>query len=197
LESLPNWGDCGSHFYPAAHLVQAAIGPEVDAFPGKPGWTTYRGAGLHWYEISAIYDPAHRIGLFYESDGNALRQYLLIANAGPPPVAVKERDLSAVAMGGKVHLGDTLDKVRAAFNVEPLFHLTSTSRLATMSRCRFPGAAAYSAAMFYGPPHHPPISGRAYHCADVGPDIKLGQTLGTVVFREDRVAMLVWGHCVL
>jgi hypothetical protein len=188
-ESLPGWG-CGAARLPAAYRVTSPIGPELDAFRGRDeGKSEFTVAplrdGLAW--IGAIYDPTHRIGIFHEY-GTDLGKYLLIANVGAPPVAVKGKGLSALAMGGKVHLGDTLDKVRAAFSVPSTFHLT------TMSGCAFPEAAAYSAAIFYGPPHHPPISAEYNLCRDFGPDIQREQILGYVVFRTNRVAVLVWDY---
>ncbi len=183
--SLPGWG-CYSPPFPAGYQVRVPIGPEVDAFLGG-GQSQFTDAPLdaEFTRVGAIYDPAHRVGLFNEH-GQDRGSYLLIANVGAPPVAVKEKDLSALAMGGKVHLGDTVEKVRAAFSAPSAFHLT------TMSGCAFPHAAAYSAAIFYGPPHHPPATDQI--CKDIGPDIKREQVLGYVIFHANRVAVLVWNR---
>ena len=198
--SLPGWG-CYAALFPAGYQVKVPIGPEVDTFLGNPRdaenparfgmRAQFTDAALNppFTRIGAIYDPARRIGLFQE-EGQDRGSFLLIANAGAPPVTVNEKNLSALAMGGKVHLGDTLDKVRAAFSVPATFHLTTTMG------CAFPQAAAYSAVIFYGPPHHPPISARYNNCRNVGPDIKHEQVLGTVVFRANRVAALEWNYAV-
>lgn len=196
--SLPGWG-CYAAPFPAGYQVKVPIGPEVDTLLGNPrdaensapfrmrGQFTDAPLNVPFTRIGAIYDPAHRIGLFQEA-GQDRGSFLLIANVEAPPVTVNERSLSALAMGGMVHLGDTLDKVRAAFSVPSTFHLTTTKG------CAFPQAAAYSAVIFYGPPHHPPISDRYNICRSVGPDIKHEQTLGTVVFRANRVAALEWDY---
>ncbi len=196
--SLPGWG-CYAAPFPAGYQVKAQIGPEVDRFLGNPrdaenparfgmrAQFTDAPLNVPFTRIGAIYDPTHRIGLFQE-EGQDRGSFLLIANAGAPPATVKERDLSALAMGGNVHLGDTLDKVRAAFNTPSTFHLT------TMKGCAFPQAAAYNAAIFYGPPHHPPISAHYNNCRSIGPDIKHEQTLGIVVFRANRVVALEWDY---
>jgi len=181
----------------SGYQVAVAIGPEVDVFLGYPRGGRHPGATLSNFTVAplnlpfthlgTIYDPVHRIGLFYEFGQDRLSSRL-IANIGAPPVAVKERDLSALAMGGKVHLGDTLDKVRAAFNVPSALPRT------TASACGFPRAAGESAVIFYGPPHHPPIPARDNNCRDVGPDIKSAQTLGTIVFRANRVVLMEWDY---
>jgi hypothetical protein len=197
-QSLPGWG-CYAAPLPAGYQVKVPIGPEVDGFLGNPRAAensarfgmrvqfTDRPLNVPFTRIGAIYDPAHRIALFQE-EGQDRGNFRLIDNAGVPPVTVKEKDLSALAMGGEVHLGDRLDKVRAAFSVPSTFHLT------TMKDCAFPRAAEYSAVIFYGPPHHPPISARYNNCRSVGPDIKQEQTLGTVVFRANRVTALEWDY---
>lgn len=184
-KSLPTKDRCEDPHFPAAYQVEAPIGPELFAFVGSSKLTMRR-ADPPLSRIGAMYDSRHRIGLFYESNGNELRQYLLIANVGAPPVAVKEKDLSVLSMGGRVHLGDTLDKVRSAFSVPSTFHLT------TMSGCGFPPRAGYSAVIFYGPPHHPPTPKKFNHLLNLGPDIETGQALGYVVFRANRVAILMW-----
>jgi hypothetical protein len=187
--SLPGWG-CAAARFPAAFQVKAPIGPEIDALVGgKSEEAVFTDAPIinDLLRVGAIYDPAHRIALFDEH-GTDIGHYLLIADVGAPPAAVKERDLSALAMGGKVHLGDTLDKVRAAFGVPATVHLTTTSG------CAFPQAASYSRVIFYGPPHHPPIPSADNLCRDVGQDIKREQTLGYAVFRANRVAVLEWNY---
>jgi hypothetical protein len=194
--SLPGWG-CYAPPYPAGYQVRIPIGPEVDAVLGNPrvnpvnfrmrAQFTDAPLDVPFTRIGAIYDPAHRIGFFQEV-GQDRGSFLLIADVAAPPVSVKERNLSALAMGGMVHLGDRLDKVRAAFSTPSTFHLTTTKG------CAFPQAAAYSAVIFYGPPHHPPIPARYNYCRNVGPDIKQYQTLGTVVFRANRVAALEWNY---
>jgi len=181
----------------SGYQVAAAIGPEVDAFLGYPREKRHPGAPLSTFtvaplnkpftHIGAIYDSAHRTGLFFEFGQDRLTTRL-IANVGAPPLAVKERDLSALAMGGKVHLGDTLDNVRAALGVP------SASPQTTVSACRFPPAATYSAMIFYGPPHHPPIPARDNNCRDVGQDIKSAQALGTILFRANRVVLMEWDY---
>ena len=180
-------GSGGNGPLPKIYQVRAPIGAEVGAFPALSRWTNHSAVPPFW-AIDALYDPVHRIGLFYESNGNELRHYLLIANAGTPPVTVKESHLSGIAMGGKVHLGDSLAKVRSALDLPASFFLTPATK------CGFPQAALYSAARLYGPPHHPPAKDNS-PCKYEGPDLVPHQVIGTVVFRENRVALLVWEYC--
>jgi hypothetical protein len=196
--SLPG-GECYTNLPESTPGYQVAvpIGPEVDAFLGYPRESRHPGAPLSTFtvaplnkpftQLGAIYDSAHKIGLFYEFGQDRLSTRV-IANAGAPPVAVKERDLSALAMGGKVHLGDTLENVRAAFSVPSALPRT------TVSACGFPRATADSALIFYGPPHHPPVPARNNNCRDVGQDIKSAQTLGIIVFRARRVVLMEWDY---
>lgn len=99
--SLPGWG-CYSPPFPAGYQVRVPIGPGVDAFLGG-GQSQFTDAPLdaEFTRVGAIYDPAHRVGLFNEH-GQDRGSYLLIANVGAPPVAVKEKDLSALAMGDQI-----------------------------------------------------------------------------------------------
>ena len=186
--SLPGWG-CYAPPYPAAYQVKLPIGPEVDAFAGPAtSSAAFTDAPLDdgLTRIGAIYDPALRTALFKEH-GQDRGSYALVANATTPPVAVKQRNLATLSMGGKVHLGDTLENVRIELGEPGL-------RLTTMSSCAFPQAAAYAAATVYGPPHHPALSATEVFCRETGPDIKRGQTLGTIVFRADRVVVLIWNY---
>ena len=137
--------------------------------------------------IGAIDDPNHHSALFWEH-GQDRGSYLLIAGAGAPPVPVNETNLSKLAMGGKVHLGDLLERVRSIFGKATALRLTS------LSSCAFPHAAAYAAATVYGPPHRPRIPAAAAMCRETGPDIARGQTLGTIVFRANRVVVLIWNY---
>lgn len=186
--TLPGWG-CYSSPYPAAYRVKLPIGPEVAVLTGPQTTNaafTDAPLDLPFTRIGAIYDPASHVALFKEH-GQDRGSYLLIAGAGTPPVAVKEKSLAALAMGGKVRLGDTLESVRSETGVPGL-------RLTSMAACAFPNAAAYGAATLYGPPHHPALSATETFCRETGPDIERGQTLGTIVLRGDRVVALIWNY---
>src|SRR5271166_2918129 len=94
--SLPGWG-CAAAKFPAAYQVRAPIGPDIDAFVGPPGKAGFTDAPIisDLLRVGAIYDQAHRIGLFDEH-GTDIGHYLLIANVGAPPAAVKEKNLSSL-----------------------------------------------------------------------------------------------------
>lgn len=163
---------------PAGSRVNVPIGSEIQAFLGRDGMAGSTNARIGSQDdvVDAFYDRPHRIGLFYEH-GTDIDQYLLVANAGAPPVAVKEKDLSALAMGGVVHLGDAVEKVRAEFS------LPSPPQLTKLSACGFPRTAAYSAALFYGRSRLPVRGGQPCHPPEAA---------GIVAFRAGRVAALEW-----
>lgn len=157
FQAQPGWG-CYEPPIPAAYQVRASIGPEVDALLGNAaaGSNRFTVAPLNvpFTHVGALYDPVHRLALFQEF-GQDRGSYYLVANPGAPPTAVRQRSLSALAMGGKVHVGDTLANVRAALGLPSTFHLT------TLASCVFPHAALYRGAIVYGPPHHPPLKNGA------------------------------------
>ncbi len=165
---------------PTGYRAKVAIGSDVATFLGRGGMTGSTSAriGAQDVVVDALYDRAHRIGLFYEH-GTDINHYLLVANTGAPPVAVKEKDLSALAMGGVVHLGDAVDKVRAALGVG------SPLRLTMMSACGFPRAAAYSATLFYGRSSRAPGDAQPCHPPEAA---------GIVAFRAGRAAILEWDY---
>ncbi len=167
--------------YPAGYRLKLPIGPEIIAFLCRDRVSEFTEAPIGALDdrVDAIYDRAHRIGFFHEH-GTDIDHYLLIAGAEAPPVTVKEKDLSGLAMSGVVHLGDTLDKVRAAFSLPSAFQLTLPA-----PACGFPQAAAYRAAIFYPPSKLPPSSHQ--NCT-------AGQASGVLAFRANRVAVMEWDY---
>ena len=79
-------------------------------------------------------------------------------------------------MGGSVHLSDSVDKVRSTFRLPPTFHAPTTGCVGS-----------------YGPHHKPKVHSLS-QCQSVGPYFAFQQTLGTMVFRQNRVAVLEWDY---
>jgi len=164
-----------------SYWVGTVLLHDEDQFPSNTmsEWVRHGAHGeLFASRIRAYYDPAHRIAAYVES-GTDISNFAAIADAAPPPAGVTTPlDLSAVQLGGNVHLGDTLAHVASAVGLKSL-HPTPAA-----GACQ-----GYSVVGF--------CSWNVKACECPTGNYLSDKRLGMVVFRAGRVVALAWddGAC--
>jgi hypothetical protein len=128
-------------------------------------------------KITGLYDRIHRIAAYIEK-GTDTDNFGVVADVAPPPSNAKVHsvDLSAVTLGGNVHLGDTLAQVASAVGLKALHPSTASPACADYS---VEGFCSWNRASC-----HCPTSANGF----------ISTRLGAVVFHRGRVAALFWDY---
>jgi hypothetical protein len=183
LRSMP--ATCAGPQNPGARVVSYWVGSAMqnDAFiPSRPD---VRGEGVAFTEADAekgpdastefiigVYDAPHRIAGYQLKDDN-IGFFGVVAAAPPPHGGVVNRmDLSHVALGGNIHLGDTVTGVASEIglhDLKPTALGSTCPGYSVLDLCDW-NSTSCACTHYLAGPHR----------------------LGTVVFHDERVVALVW-----
>jgi hypothetical protein len=148
----------------------------VDKLLGGPSknWNGMIGGGTE--RVEAVYDPHRHIAAFHIGHQDMSDWGALAGEAGPPTSAPPMgADLSRLALGGNVHLGDSLAMVRSALGLHaltPTDMAPACPGLGVVDVCDWNIAGC-------APPPRPGYEGSH-------------NIFGVIIFRSGRVAGLLW-----